>query len=113
MLYKPPSTSTSSTLSCLTPSWWVEVSTLTHHMTCHVTCLLLGDYDALLVLMLLPRMCFKSELVMDQLKQQHKYDEAMGSLSSITPAKADELSFVSVLLYKLTTLSLLVNQANR
>ena len=31
---------------------------------------LLGDYDALLVLMLLPRLIFKAELVIDQLKQQ-------------------------------------------
>ena len=30
----------------------------------------LGDYDALLVLMLLPRLIFKAELVIDQLKQQ-------------------------------------------
>ena len=30
----------------------------------------LGDYDALLVLMLLPRLIFKADLVIDQLKQQ-------------------------------------------
>lgn len=72
-----------------------------------------GDYDALLVLMMLPRMSFKAELVIDQIKQQHKFDEAMGSLSSVTPAQADQLSFVSVLVYKLTTLIMLVNQANR
>lgn len=29
-----------------------------------------GDYDALLVLMLLPRLTFKADLVIDQLKQQ-------------------------------------------
>ena len=29
-----------------------------------------GDYDALLVLMLLPRLVFKAELIMDQLRQQ-------------------------------------------
>lgn len=29
-----------------------------------------GDYDAILVLMLLPRIVFKAELVIDQLKQQ-------------------------------------------
>ena len=30
----------------------------------------IGDYDALLVLMLLPRLIFKADLVIDQLKQQ-------------------------------------------
>jgi len=63
--------------------------------------------------MMLPRMAFKAELVMDQLKQQHDFDDTMGSLSSVTPSRADQLSFVSVLVYKLTTLNMLVNQANR
>lgn len=63
--------------------------------------------------MLLPRMTFKAGLVMDQFKQQHKFDDAIGSLSTVTPARADQLVFVSVLVYKLTTLNMLVNQANR
>lgn len=63
--------------------------------------------------MLLPRVVFKAELVIDQLKQQHKYDDAMGSLSSVKASQADQLTFVSVLVYKLTTLIMLVNQANR
>lgn len=72
-----------------------------------------GDYDALLVLMMLPRMTFKAELVIDQLKQQHTFDAALGSLSTVTPAKADQLTFVSLLVYKLTSLNMLVKKANR
>ncbi len=72
-----------------------------------------GDYDALLVLMMLPRMTFKAELVIDQLKQQHTFDDALGSLSTVTPAKADQLTFVSLLVYKLTSLNMLVKKANR
>ncbi len=42
------------------------------HVLMHVSLywLAAGDYDALLVLMLLPRLVFKAELVVDQLKQQ-------------------------------------------
>ena len=63
--------------------------------------------------MMLPRMTFKAELVIDQLKQQHSFDDAMGSLSSVTPGKADQLAFVSLLVYKLTSLNMLVKHANR
>lgn len=72
-----------------------------------------GDYDALLVLMLLPRMTFKAELVINQLKQQYKLDDALGSLSTINPSKADQLAFVCTLIYKLTNLNMLVNETNR
>ena len=72
-----------------------------------------GDYDALLVLMLLPRLAFKAELVIDQLKQQHKLDEALGSLSTIKTNQADQLAFVCLLIYKLYTLQMLVTRANR
>ena len=82
-------------------------------MTIVVISCCLGDYDALLVLMMLPRMTFKAELVMEQLKQQHNFDDAMGSLSTMTPAKADQLAFVSLLIFKLTSLIMLVRQANR
>lgn len=71
-----------------------------------------GDYDALLVLMLLPRLVFKAELLTDQLKQQHKLDEALGSLSSIKPNQADQLAFVCMLVYKLCTLQMLVTRTN-
>lgn len=72
-----------------------------------------GDYDALLVLMLLPRLLFKAELIVDQLKQQHKVDDALGSLSSITTTQADQLNFVCLLIYKLSSLQMLINRANR
>ena len=75
--------------------------------------MLLGDYDALLILMMLPRMSFKAELIIEQLKQQHKFDDALGSLSTVTPSKADQLAFVSVVIYKLTTLNMLACKANR
>ena len=80
-------------------------------MTCHLT-VVIGDYDALLVLMMLPRMVFKAELVIDQLKQQHNFDDALGSLSTVTPPQADQLAFVSLLVYKLTSLTMLVKKAN-
>lgn len=72
-----------------------------------------GDYDALLVLMMLPRMSFKAELVINQLRQHHKLDEALGSLSSVSPSRADQLAFVCTLIYKLTTLNMMVNRADR
>ena len=71
-----------------------------------------GDYDALQVLMLLPRLLFKAELIVDQLKQQHKVDDALGSLGSIAPSQADHLAFVCLLVYKLSSLQMLVNRAN-
>ncbi len=73
----------------------------------------LGDYDALLVLMLLPRLTFKADMLKDQLRQQHKLDEALGSLSTLTPQQADQLTFVLALVYKLSTLQLLVARATR
>lgn len=76
------------------------------------SCDLSGDYDALLVLMLLPRLLFKAELIVEQLRQQHKMDEALGSLSSVSPSQADQLSFASLLVYKLSTLQMLINRAN-
>ncbi len=63
--------------------------------------------------MMLPRMTFKVELLVDQLKQQHDLDNTLGSLSTITPSKADQATFVSILIYKLTTLNMLVDKANR
>ncbi len=72
-----------------------------------------GDYDALLVLMLLPRLTFKADMLKDQLRQQHKLDEALGSLSTLTPQQADQLTFVLALVYKLSTLQLLVARATR
>lgn len=63
--------------------------------------------------MMLPRMTFKAELVINQLKQQHKLDDALGSLSTVNPSKADQLAFVCTLIFKLTNLTTLVNQANR
>lgn len=72
-----------------------------------------GDYDALLVLMLLPRMAFKADLVINQLKQQHKLDDALGSLSTLNPSSADQLVFICTLIHKLTNLNMLVNQSNR
>ena len=71
-----------------------------------------GDYDALLVLMLLPRLLFKTELLIDQLKQQHKVDDALGSLSSISPSQADHLAFACLVIYKLSSLQMLINRAN-
>lgn len=76
-------------------------------MTCR-KCACAGDYDALLVLMLLPRMSFKAELIIDQLKQQYKYEEALGSLSGATPTQTDQLVFVSALIFKLLSLNMLV-----
>lgn len=72
-----------------------------------------GDYDALLVLMLLPRLSFKTLLLKDQLRQQHKLDEALGSLSTVTAGQADTLTFVLSLVYKLSSLQLLVARATR
>ena len=63
--------------------------------------------------MMLPRMTFKAELVINQLKQQHKLDDALGSLSTINPSTADVLVFVCTLIYKLTNLNMLVNHTNR
>ena len=77
-----------------------------------MSCDLSGDYDALLVLMLLPRLLFKAELIVDQLKQQHKVDDAFGSLSSVSPAQADHLAFACLLIYKLSSLQMLINRAN-
>ena len=77
-----------------------------------MSCDLSGDYDALLVLMLLPRLLFKAELIVDQLRQQHKVDDALGSLSSVGSAQADQLSFACLLIYKLSTLQMLINRAN-
>lgn len=72
-----------------------------------------GDYDALLVLMLLPRLSFKAELLKDQLRQQHKLDDVLGSLSTITVGQTDALTFVLNLVYKLSSLQLLVARAMR
>ena len=72
-----------------------------------------GDYDALLVLMLLPRLSFKTDLLKDQLRQQHKLDEALGSLSTVSLAQTDTLRFVLGLVYKLSTLQQLVARATR
>lgn len=58
-------------------------------------------------------MTFKAELVINQLKQQYKVDDALGSLSTINPSKADQLAFVCMLIYKLTSLNMLVNETNR
>ena len=63
--------------------------------------------------MMLPRLTFKADLVINQLKQQHKLDDALGSLSTVGLARADQLAFVCTLIYKLTTLNMLVNRANR
>ena len=71
-----------------------------------------GDYDALLVLMLLPRLLFKAELIVDQLKQQHKVDDALGSLGSVPPSQTDQLTFACLLIYKLSSLQMLINRAN-
>ena len=79
---------------------------------CDLSCDLSGDYDALLVLMLLPRLLFKTELLIDQLKQQHKVDDALGSISSISPSQADQLAFVCLVIYKLSSLQMLINRAN-
>ena len=77
-----------------------------------MSCYLSGDYDALLVLMLLPRLLFKAELIVDQLKQQHKVDDALGSISSVASSQADQLAFVCLLIYKLSSLQMLINRAN-
>ena len=77
-----------------------------------MSCDLSGDYDALLVLMLLPRLLFKAELIVDQLKQQHKVDDALGSLGSVPPAQTDQLTFACLLIYKLSSLQMLINRAN-
>ncbi len=50
---------------------------------------------------------------MDQLKHQYKYDELMGSLSSITAAQMDKLAFVTTVVLRLSHFNLLVNQAHR
>ena len=63
--------------------------------------------------MLLPRLLFKASLIVDQLKQQHKLDEALGSLSSIPPSRLEALASASFLVYRLATLQMLVGRANR
>jgi dynactin 1 len=73
-----------------------------------------GDYDAIQVLMLLPRIIFKADLVTDQLKQQFKMDEALGSLSKLQPGpQLDQLVFAAFLIYKLSLLQLLVAKAQK
>ncbi|XP_003384705.1 PREDICTED: dynactin subunit 1-like [Amphimedon queenslandica] len=68
-----------------------------------------GDYDAVNVIMLLPRIVFKAELIIDQLKQQTGIDEALSSPSTAPPNRLDLQTFASFLIYKLTTLWQLVN----
>lgn len=63
--------------------------------------------------MLLPRLSFKTDLLKDQLRQQHKLDEALGSLSTVSLAQTDTLRFVLGLVYKLSTLQQLVARATR
>ena len=105
--------------------------------------------------MLLPRIIFKADLVIDQLKQQvynlsfkcivysrgprrpielpqtlflsHiflysflfssrcqlKMDDALGSLSTLSGPQLDQLVFASFLIYKLSTLQLLVRKAQK
>ena len=43
-----------------------------------------GDYDALSVMMLLPRLVFKAELIIDQLKQQVRERERESSSVTAT-----------------------------
>lgn len=62
--------------------------------------------------MLLPRLLFKAELIVDQLKQQHKVDDALGSLGSVPPSQTDQLTFACLLIYKLSSLQMLINRAN-
>ena len=45
----------------------MEVSLIGHLYSCDYVS---GDYDAINVVMLLPRLVFKAELIIDQLKQQ-------------------------------------------
>lgn len=63
--------------------------------------------------MLLPRLIFKADLLIGQLKQQHKLDDALGSLSTIKPQSADQLAFVCTIIYKLCMLQSLVAKASR
>ncbi len=44
---------------------------------------------------------------------QNKLDEALGSLSTVSGHRADQLSFVALLIYKLSTLQMLVGRAHR
>ena len=44
---------------------------------------------------------------------QHKLDEALGSLSTVSGPQADQLAFTTFLIYKLATLQLFISKANR
>jgi len=63
--------------------------------------------------MLLPRMSFKVELIIDQLKQQYNFDQLMGSISKVTGTQMDKLVFVAKVIVKLLHLNLQVNRAHR
>ena len=44
---------------------------------------------------------------------QHNLEEALGSLSSVKGHQADQLAFICLLIYKLTTLQMLISKTNR
>jgi dynactin 1 len=73
-----------------------------------------GDYDALNVTMLLPRLSLKAELIMDQLKQQANVDSVLSNLNNAKHGpQTDFQTFVAYLCYKMSLFQNLVNVVMR
>lgn len=69
-----------------------------------------GDYDAILSLMLLPRLLFKADLILSQLKQQYKLEDRL-TVANVN--EGEKLAFVTHLVSKLCYLIRLVSRVQR
>ncbi|XP_032222548.2 dynactin subunit 1 isoform X2 [Nematostella vectensis] len=72
-----------------------------------------GDNDSILLLLLIPRLDFKTELLIDQLRQKYELADCLDDVRLITGHKAEGLSFSSMVMYNLATLQAVVRHFRR
>nr|WAW84814.1 dynactin 1 [Halisarca dujardinii] len=69
-----------------------------------------GDYDVLMVVMLLPRIVFKAELICSQLRLQYKSDEVIEARKPLPGMGGDCVVFAAHTIAKLTTFQFFVRK---
>lgn len=69
-----------------------------------------GDYDVLMVVMLLPRILFKAELITSQLRLQYKFDDVLESKKPLKGIEGDRVVFAAQAISKLLVFQYLVRK---
>ncbi|KAK3739845.1 hypothetical protein QZH41_009088 [Actinostola sp. cb2023] len=72
-----------------------------------------GDNESILLLLLIPRMSFKCELLINQLRQKYEISECLEDISLIKGHKGDALTFATGLMYLLASLQAVLKHLQR